>query len=72
MAKIKSNKKGEIVTKETFNEMAFAVSKYIQEAGGKAVVIGGVSIEKKDKFKFVFRVDIVGSFPLSTAKKTKK
>lgn len=51
-------------SKKTLDEMYRAIAKYIQEAGGSAAVLGGVSIMKFPddlKYNYTLAVRITGS-----------
>lgn len=57
-------------TDKTTNTMYRAVAKYIEEAGGTAVVIGGVSIAQKTdgrKKAFTVMIDVTGNNPIETS-----
>lgn len=46
-----------------FDRLAYAVDAYVNKCGGKAVVIGGIRIAKRSKFRFTIEIDFAGSFP---------
>lgn len=54
-------------SEKTLNAMYRAIAKYIEEAGGKAIVLGGVSIaqNKNDDREMAYSivVDIMGVVP---------
>lgn len=54
--------------KETLNLMYKSIAKYIEEAGGTAIVLGGISIMTKTSTKknnYTFCVDITGKCPIN-------
>lgn len=50
-------------SKKVFDRLAYAVDAYVNKCGGKAVVIGGIRIAKRSKFRFTIEIDFTGSFP---------
>ena len=51
---------------KAFEGLANALAKYIAAMGGKAVVVGGVSIEQSigaRKFNYVVRISVTGKVP---------
>lgn len=57
--------------RDTLNDMYKAIAKYIQEAGGTAIVLGGVSITARGerKFNYTICIDVTGVPPLPTKSK---
>lgn len=52
--------------KTTVETMYTAIAEYIKEAGGTAVIVGGVSLSKKAdgrKLAYTIHIDITGKLP---------
>lgn len=51
--------------KDNFEEMMREVAKYIETHGGKALVMGGISVEKRPPLKhnYTLRIDFTGKPP---------
>lgn len=62
---MKKNNSSKDASKRTFDRLAYAVGAYIKESGGNAIVVGGIRIAKRDKFRFTMEVDFTGRFPNS-------
>lgn len=49
--------------KDNFNSLCYEVGKYIEFKGGKALVIGGISVAQLGKFKYQLIIDFTGTPP---------